>query len=294
MRLLSLLAFALPALVSATYFTSPTSGAVWDTAAGQTITWHYQAGGARTGDIVLQSTGTGNNPKNTQTVTLASNVDLTSGTLAYPAGVGLRSSSQTYYILMVNSASPSDIYTQVGPLTIQSFDGSIASTSAAPTSTSTGGAAVGNGSGGASSDAGTNPAVSSATPTSTALSTLTVIPGATSSATPSSRSSSSSSDSSPSPSSSAPPVTSTVFSTASGVVVTSFAGASSSASSNVTSSIVTVTLSSSASPSSASLISASMRPSSAAAGGSNAASGMSVARWMVGAAALVAGALVAI
>lgn len=51
---LALLEFA-----AATYFTSPQTSTVWDTAPGQVITWHYQAGGAAVGDIILQANGLG-------------------------------------------------------------------------------------------------------------------------------------------------------------------------------------------------------------------------------------------
>lgn len=50
---------ALLELVSATYFTSPQVGTDWQAAPGQVITWHYQAGGAAVGDIVLQANGLG-------------------------------------------------------------------------------------------------------------------------------------------------------------------------------------------------------------------------------------------
>jgi hypothetical protein len=50
---------ALLEFVSATYFTSPQTSTVWQTAPGQVITWHYQAGGAAVGDIVLQANGLG-------------------------------------------------------------------------------------------------------------------------------------------------------------------------------------------------------------------------------------------
>jgi len=48
---------ALLEFVSATYFTSPQVSTVWQAAPGQVITWHYQAGGAAVGDIVLQANG---------------------------------------------------------------------------------------------------------------------------------------------------------------------------------------------------------------------------------------------
>lgn len=60
MLFLPLLLLALP-LASATYFTSPQKSTVWSSAAGQTITWKYQAGGASNGDVVLEAVGS--NPK---------------------------------------------------------------------------------------------------------------------------------------------------------------------------------------------------------------------------------------
>ncbi|BGP13720.1 hypothetical protein JCM10213v2_001655 [Rhodosporidiobolus nylandii] len=282
MHLAALLALALPALVSATYFTAPQQSTVWDTAVGQTITWHFQAGGASNGDIVLQAVGLGSNPKSGQSVTVASDVDLTSESLTFPSGVALRSATQNYYLLMVNSRDPSDVYTQIGPFSIQSFAASSSagtSSSAAPISSSSSvdGGAVGNGSGGQSSDAGTNPPVSTSatpSPTSTVLSTITVSRGASStSSSPAAASSSpSSSSDSASPSNSRSsfststqePITSTLLSTASGVVITSVL--SSSANPNITSSPATVTLP--ASRSAASVISST--PSAGASGTSDA------------------------
>lgn len=101
----------LPSLVSATYFTSPVAGTTWDQAIGQTITWHYQPGGAPRGDIVLQidtrnpkcalspaSTPPRKRPQLTlawspgyraaQTLVVATDVDLTSERVTVSADVG--------------------------------------------------------------------------------------------------------------------------------------------------------------------------------------------------------------
>ncbi|GAA5822630.1 hypothetical protein JCM11251_004324 [Rhodosporidiobolus azoricus] len=245
---LIVLAALLPALVSATYFTSPQQSTVWDTAAGQTITWKYQAGGASRGDILLASAAA--NPKAALTTAVASNVDLTTESLTFPSGVALRSRDQQFYLQIVNSASPTEVYTQVGPFTITSFSGSATPSSAPSTPPSNDGGAVGNGSGGDSSDAGTNPPVSTTSTSrrsrSTVLSTVTLPIGGASSSSSTTTSALSSPSSSRSPNSSsttttADLVTSTILSTASGVIVTA---SSSSAAENVTS-IVTVTSTSS-------------------------------------------------
>ncbi|BGP05875.1 hypothetical protein JCM10049v2_001694 [Rhodotorula toruloides] len=237
---LSSVLFLLPSLASATYFTNPTTSTVWSDAAGQPITWHYQPGGAPRGDIVLSAVGgSGTNPKNSNSLTIAQNVDLTSQSLTFPSGTALRSNSRQYILAIVNSANPTDVYTQVGPFEIDGFGA--ASPPSSPSSNNGSGGAVGNGSG---QDAtATNPPVSSASPTS--------------SATPSSTTTSSSSSSSSS-TSTHDPITATVIETASsGILVTSTLLPSTSANSNI--SIVTVTASGSVGPASQSA-----KPSSAA------------------------------
>ncbi|GAA6050075.1 hypothetical protein JCM3770_001357 [Rhodotorula araucariae] len=224
----------LPSLVSATYFTSPTAGATWDQAAGQTITWHYQAGGAPRGDIILQSTSS--NPKAAQTKVVATDVDLTSESVTVPAGLGA-SSATSWTLLMVNSNNYGTVYSQAGPFTIASFAGSAESSPPASSSTAVAGGAVGNGSG---QDAtATNPAVGPSTASST------------------------------SQSSSKPLVTATVILTASGVEITSTLTADSASLANATTSggpvtLATMTASDSA-RSTATFIGA---PASAATGGS--------------------------
>ncbi|GAA5983437.1 hypothetical protein JCM5350_007650 [Sporobolomyces pararoseus] len=115
---------ALLELVSATYFTSPQASTVWQAAPGQVITWHYQAGGAAVGDIVLQANGLGGAGA---TVTVASQVDLTTESLTFPSGVALRSNTGQYELKIVNSQDPSFAYTEVGPFSIESFSGSASS-----------------------------------------------------------------------------------------------------------------------------------------------------------------------
>ncbi|BGP29905.1 hypothetical protein JCM10296v2_001657 [Rhodotorula toruloides] len=214
--------FLLPSLASATYFTNPTTSTVWADAGGQPITWHYQPGGAPRGDIVLSAVGgSGTNPKNSNSLTIARNVDLTSESLTFPSATALRSNSRQYILAIVNSANPTDVYTQVGPFEIDGFGA--ASSPSSPSSSNGSGGAVGNGSG---QDAtATNPPISSASPTS--------------SATPSSATTASSSSSSTTTHN---PITATVIETASsGILVTSTLLPSTSANSNV--SIVTVTAS---------------------------------------------------
>ncbi|KAJ8295345.1 hypothetical protein OF846_001587 [Rhodotorula toruloides] len=295
---LSSVLFLLPSLASATYFTNPTTSTVWSDAAGQPITWHYQPGGAPRGDIVLSAVGgSGTNPKNSNSLTIAQNVDLTSQSLTFPSGTALRSNSRQYILAIVNSANPTDVYTQVGPFEIDGFGA--ASPPSSPSSNNGSGGAVGNGSG---QDAtATNPPVSSASPTSSA--TRTASPSLSSSSRSASRAPSSatrpasattassrvpSSSPAPPPSSSPPltpssfssppasstttssssssssststhdPITATVIETASsGILVTSTLLPSTSANSNI--SIVTVTASGSVGPASQSA-----KPSSAA------------------------------
>ncbi|GAA6060157.1 hypothetical protein JCM10212_001454, partial [Sporobolomyces blumeae] len=122
---LTLVAFlSAVSLTSATYFTSPQSSTVWSTAPGQTITWHFQAGGAAVGDIVLQAVGLSGSGS---TVTVASAVDLTTESLTFPSGVALRSNTQQYELMIVNSQDPSYAYATVGPFEIDSFSGSASS-----------------------------------------------------------------------------------------------------------------------------------------------------------------------
>lgn len=101
------LASLLPALAQATFFLSPRPGTTWEEASGQIVTWQYQAGGAPRGDIVLRSSAS--NPKYAspkqdhrnqeltclrffcravQTKVLATDVDLTQGSLQVPSGLG--------------------------------------------------------------------------------------------------------------------------------------------------------------------------------------------------------------
>ncbi|GAA5877418.1 hypothetical protein JCM16303_003325 [Sporobolomyces ruberrimus] len=122
---------ALLEFVSATYFTSPQSSTVWQSAPGQTITWHYQAGGAAVGDIVLQAQGLGGPGS---TITVASQVDLTTESLTFPSDVALRSNTGQYELKIVNSQDPSFAYTTVGPFSIESFQGSAQPSSSSPSS----------------------------------------------------------------------------------------------------------------------------------------------------------------
>ncbi|EGU12488.1 Proteophosphoglycan 5 [Rhodotorula toruloides ATCC 204091] len=170
---LSSVLFLLPSLASATYFTNPTTSTVWADAGGQPITWHYQPGGAPRGDLVLSAVGgSGMNPKNSNSLTIAQNVDLTSESLTFPSGTALRSNSRQYILAIVNSANPTDVYTQIGPFEIDGFGA--ASSPSSPSSSNGSGGAVGNGSG---QDAtATNPPVSSASPTSSATLTSTLLP----------------------------------------------------------------------------------------------------------------------
>ncbi|KAK4332976.1 hypothetical protein RTBOTA2_001708 [Rhodotorula toruloides] len=196
---LSSVLFLLPSLASATYFTNPTTSTVWADAGGQPITWHYQPGGAPRGDLVLSAVGgSGMNPKNSNSLTIAQNVDLTSESLTFPSGTALRSNSRQYILAIVNSANPTDVYTQIGPFEIDGFGA--ASSPSSPSSSNGSGGAVGNGSG---QDAtATNPPVSSASPTSSATRT----------ASPSSSSSSSSRSASRAPTSATRPASSTTAS----------------------------------------------------------------------------------
>ncbi|BGO97543.1 hypothetical protein NBRC10513v2_001538 [Rhodotorula toruloides] len=257
---LSSVLFLLPSLASATYFTNPTTSTVWADAGGQPITWHYQPGGAPRGDLVLSAVGgSGMNPKNSNSLTIAQNVDLTSESLTFPSGTALRSNSRQYILAIVNSANPTDVYTQIGPFEIDGFGA--ASSPSSPSSSNGSGGAVGNGSG---QDAtATNPPVSSASPTS--------------SATPSSTTASSSSSSSST--TTHDPITATVIETASsGILVTSTLLPSTSANSNI--SIVTVTASGSVGAASQGA-----RPSSAA--GRGARGGLAVVAVAAGVWALV-------
>ncbi|GAA5978753.1 hypothetical protein JCM10908_004470 [Rhodotorula pacifica] len=222
-RFASPLAFALFALalfstsVSATYFTSPTASTTWATAAGQEITWKYQAGGAPQGDLILLAQGTAGTPLTTTPLVVATNVDLTSGSTTFPSGLQLRAATRKYYLLMVDSSDRTNVYSQVGPFEIDSFAA----------------AAAGSGSGSASSGAASSSASSSVS--SSAIS---------SSASPSAAASSSST-------ASRPPVTATVVQTASsGVLVTMTLQPSSNGGSGA--STVTVTQSTSASRAAAS------------------------------------------
>ncbi|TNY23690.1 hypothetical protein DMC30DRAFT_414017 [Rhodotorula diobovata] len=216
----------LPSLVSATYFTSPVAGTTWDQAIGQTITWHYQPGGAPRGDIVLQIDT--RNPKAAQTLVVATDVDLTSERVTVSADVGF-SRANSWILRMVNSDDYSSIYTQVTDLTINSFRGSVAPSSTTPAATTTrgSGGAVGNGSG-QDDDPASNPPVrtsTSATSSRESSSAETTSTDSSSTETSSTDSSSTESPSSSSSSSSSSPsstqlVTATVLSTASGVFVT--------------------------------------------------------------------------
>ncbi|BGP22660.1 hypothetical protein Rt10032_c08g3529 [Rhodotorula toruloides] len=295
---LSSVLFLLPSLASATYFTNPTASTVWANAAGQSITWHYQPGGAPRGDIVLSAVGgSGTNPKNSNSLTIAGNVDLTSGSLTFPSGTALRSNSRHYYLAIVNSANPTDVYTQVGPFEIDGFGA--ATSPSTPSSSDGAGGAVGNGSG--QEATATNPPVSTASPTSSESRTASPSPSSSRSAsrapTSATRPASSTTASSPVPSSSASsapppsfspppsssssssppassttttssssttthdPITATVIETASsGILITSILLPSTSANSNA--SVVTVTAS--AASGSVGQASQSARPSSGA------------------------------
>ncbi|GAA5894529.1 hypothetical protein JCM5296_005121 [Sporobolomyces johnsonii] len=293
----------LPSLVSATYFTSPQDSTVWDTAVGQTITWYFQAGGATTGDLVLEAVTLNSNSQSPgSNVTVGSSIDLTSESYTFPSGVALRSNTKTYNLLLVNSADPSYAYATVGPFEIDSFTGTAATSSVAATTTSSSEPASDLTEGAAHT--ATNPAVSTATSSDAPLSTVTA--GASSSSSSSSsrartssvsRSSSTRSSSSPSSTASSSPassssspsakstatispssseskgITSTIVSTASGVLVTSTL-------------LPNSTSSSSSSTATATLLSSTARASSSAAKTSGAPSTRYASR--VGAAALAA------
>ncbi|POY74312.1 hypothetical protein BMF94_2506 [Rhodotorula taiwanensis] len=203
--------------VSATYFTSPTSTTVWASAAGQQITWKFQPGGAPQGDIVLEAVALGGRPLPKSTVALGRQVDLTSGSFTFPAGVVLRDSSQTYILLMVDSQDSSQVYSQVGPFEIQSFGAVAASSSASPPSSPSG----------ASSSASSTAVQSSSSVVSMTSSGKFLPFGSTTTKVADPRThragtaSSSMSSSTSTASSSASPVTATVIETASsGVLVT--------------------------------------------------------------------------
>ncbi|SGY75332.1 BQ5605_C005g03418 [Microbotryum silenes-dioicae] len=126
---LSLLATACVALaqasfVAATYFTSPQSGDTISNAGGLKVTWKYQPGGAPKGTFILE-TVQASARQNTQIV-IASEVDLVNtASVTIPNDLNARkSSTNTYRLLIVNSADLSTIYTQAAPLTIKSFGSS--------------------------------------------------------------------------------------------------------------------------------------------------------------------------
>ncbi|KAM0792313.1 hypothetical protein ACM66B_004999 [Microbotryomycetes sp. NB124-2] len=191
----AMLLLAAPA-VQAIYFTYPTSTTVWDTPAGKTITWRFQPGDPRVGNIVLESTS--DESKFSLTTTVAASVPLNNQQLTWPNNLDLsRYSANSYFLRIVNSRNPRDVYTSVGPFTIEDIDGteSIRPTLApAPSSSST-------------------------TVMTTSLSTSTTTTIASTS-TPVTSSSSSTSSSSTSTTSS-DPLTTTVMSTASTLTITS-------------------------------------------------------------------------
>ncbi|KDE06546.1 hypothetical protein, variant [Microbotryum lychnidis-dioicae p1A1 Lamole] len=126
---LSLLATACVALaqasfVAATYFTSPQSGDTISNAGGLKVTWKYQPGGAPKGTFILE-TVQASARQNTRIV-IASEVDLVNtASVTIPNDLNARkSSTNTYRLLIVNSADLSTIYAQAAPLTIKSFGSS--------------------------------------------------------------------------------------------------------------------------------------------------------------------------
>ncbi|GAA6004976.1 uncharacterized protein JCM10292_002583 [Rhodotorula paludigena] len=272
------LATLLPALAQATFFLSPRPGTTWEEASGQIMTWQYQAGGAPRGDIILRSSAS--NPKAVQTKVLATDVDLTQGSLQVPSGLG-SSNSDSWTILMVNSNNYDSVYSQSGPFTINSFAGEAESPAPAPGATS--GGAVGNGSGEddapstspASTRASSSTARTSSSSSSTSRRSASSSPRTTTSSRPSSSSSlpssssrtsssrptasstQSSSSSSSTTTTSAPIVTATIESTASsGVLVTlTFTGDSASLANATSSASTSLSSSASASMSTASVIS---------------------------------------
>ncbi|SCZ97408.1 BZ3500_MvSof-1268-A1-R1_Chr4-2g07194 [Microbotryum saponariae] len=136
---LSLLATACVALaqasfVAATYFTSPQSGDTISNAGGLKVTWKYQPGGAPKGTFILE-TVQASARQNTQVV-IASEVDLVNtASVTIPNDLNARkSSTNTYRLLIVNSADLSTIYTQAAPLTIKSFGSSSSGDASSTTS----------------------------------------------------------------------------------------------------------------------------------------------------------------
>ncbi|GJN88678.1 hypothetical protein Rhopal_001644-T1 [Rhodotorula paludigena] len=257
------LASLLPALAQATFFLSPRPGTTWEEASGQIVTWQYQAGGAPRGDIILRSSAS--NPKAVQTKVLATDVDLTQGSLQVPSGLG-SSNSDSWTILMVNSNNYDSVYSQSGPFTVNSFAGEAESPAPAPGATS--GGAVGNGSG--EDDApSTSPAPTRA---------------------PSTSSSPSRSSSSTTSTTSAPLVTATIESTASsGVLVTlTFTGDSASLANATSSSSTSSSSSSSASMSTASVISSPATTGAPQRDGDNGASRLGAGAAMLAGAGVVA------
>ncbi|KAK4053811.1 hypothetical protein OIV83_001467 [Microbotryomycetes sp. JL201] len=136
MNLPALLLLVAPA-VQAIYFTYPRPDTVWDTPTGKTITWKFQPGDPRVGNIILQSTS--DESKFSLNTTVASSVALNNEQLQWPSNLDLsRYSANSYFLRIVNSRNPQDVYTSVGPFTIEDIDGteSIRPTLAAPATTS--------------------------------------------------------------------------------------------------------------------------------------------------------------
>ncbi|GAA5863781.1 hypothetical protein JCM3774_001156 [Rhodotorula dairenensis] len=164
--------------VSATYFTSPTASTVWTNAAGQDITWKYQAGGAPKGDILLVGMSAGGSPITSMPLVVATDVDLTSESTTFPDGLQLRTATRQYTLLMVDSSNYENVYSQIGPFEIQSFAAASSSSSAAYATSST--ASSASSSSAASAASTSSSSVSSSETSSRAAVTATVVETASS------------------------------------------------------------------------------------------------------------------